>query len=150
VTVLRFTVPGQPVSTNQGYRTVTGRGGRPILKLSDEAGFYKAMLVNAARKAHRLAGSPPAIQEDAIVAVRFFFPTLGSDLDGPGKFVLDSVASGSRGHPGARLVVNDTRVRQLIIEKADPDGQPRTVVAVASADEDGCPHCGCLCSSLLP
>jgi hypothetical protein len=150
VTVVRFTVPGKPVSTNQGYRTVTGRGGRPILKLSDEAGFYKAQLVNAARKAHRLAGAPPALEEDAVVAVRFVFPTLGSDIDGSVKFVLDSVASGSRGHPGACLVLNDTRVRQLIVEKADPDGKPRTVVAVASADEDGCPTCGCLCGSLLP
>jgi hypothetical protein len=149
VTVLRFEVPGKPVSTNQGYRHAIRRG-RSMSMLTPEAAGFKALLTSAARRAHRAAGAPPAIEHGAVVGVRFVFPTLGSDLDGPAKFVLDAVASGSRGHPGACLVVNDTRVRRLVVEKADPDGKPRTLVAVATADEPGCPHCGCLCRSLLP
>lgn len=149
MTVLRFTVPGKPVSTNQGYLHVTRRG-RSISMLTPEAVSYKALLAAHARRAHRAAGAPPVIEQGAVVGVRFTFPTLGSDLDGPAKFVLDAVAGGSRGHPGAGLVVNDTRVRRLVVEKADPDGLPRTVVAVATQDEPGCPNCGCLCRSLLP
>lgn len=150
MTAIRFEVPGAPVGQNQGYRHVQRRG-RAITKLTDEAASYKALLAGSARIAHRRAGAPAAIERDAIVAVRFVFPTMGSDLDGPLKFVLDAVTAGSARHPGARLVVNDTRVRTLIVEKADADRQrPRTVVGVADDDEPGCEACGCVCGSLLP
>jgi hypothetical protein len=150
VSVVRFEVRGAPVSTNQGYRTIIRNGYRPALKLSDEAAWYKALLVRAASAAHRAAGRPPAIEQGAILAVRFTFPTLASDVDGPLKFVQDAVSNGSRGHPGAGLVVNDNRVRRLLVDKAECDGHPRTEVAVASPDEAGCPTCGCCCRRLLP
>ena len=149
MTAIRFTVPGKPVSTNQGYRHAMRRG-RSLSMLTDEAALYKARLAGAARRAHALAGRPPPIEHDAIVGVRFAFPTRGSDLDGPAKFVLDGVAGGTRAHPGAGLVVNDTRVRWLVVEKLDPDGQPRTEVAVVTPDAPGCPMCGCLCRRLFP
>ena len=149
MTVIRFTVPGKPVSTNQGYRHSLHRG-RPSTRLSPEAQDFKARITRAARRAHQLAGNADPIEEHAVVGVRFTFPTLGSDLDGPVKFVLDAIASGSRGHPGARLVVNDTRVRRLVVTKADCDGAPRTEVAVTTTSERGCPMCGCLCGRLLP
>lgn len=152
MSVVRFQLRGPPVSTNQGYRTVAlrKRGGRAGLQLTEQALWYKAGLVQAATVAHRRAGRPAPVEEGAIVAVRFTFPTLGSDIDGPLKFVQDAVSSGSRGHPGAGLVVNDTRVRHLVVEKGDSDGHPRTEVAVASPDEPGCPTCGCCCRRLLP
>ncbi len=147
--MISFILPGPPVGVNHGYKTVPVRG-RAALKLSDEALYYKALLASRARAAHRAAGAPPAIEHGAVVGIRFVFATLGSDLDGPVKFVLDSIASGSPRHPGARLVVNDTRVRQLVLMKGDCDGEPRTEVSIASPGERGCPTCGCLCRRLLP
>jgi hypothetical protein len=149
VTILRFTVRGPQVSTNEGYIHAIHRG-RPSTRLSEKAALFKAMVANAARKAHRSAGAPPPIEQGAVVGIRFVFPTLGSDIDGPSKFVIDGLAGGSPSYPGARLVVNDNRVRRLFVEKPDPDGSPRTEVAVATTDEPGCPRCGCLCRSLLP
>lgn len=150
MTVIRFEVPGKPVSTNQAYRHAVRRG-RSISMLTPEAMAYKSRLIAAARAAHRRAGAPAAVEGGAVVGVRFVFPTMGSDADGPLKLVIDSVASGTRSLRGAGLIVNDTRVRRLVVEKADADrARPSTSVAVAGADAPRCPSCGCVCGSLLP
>jgi hypothetical protein len=151
--ILRFSVQGAPVGVNQGYRVGAGPRGAygERQALSTEAKAYKAQIVGAARRAHALAGRPPIIQDNAIVGVRFAFPTEAQDVDSPIKFVLDSVANGSAKHPGARLVLNDNRVRWLIAEKLEASkAHPRTDVAVADADTDGCPTCGCVCGRLFP
>lgn len=148
MTVIRFTLAGAPVTTNQGYRPAV-RNGRPGFILTDEGEAYKARLALAARAAHRAAGSPPAIEHGAIVAVRFVFPTLGTDIDGPTKFVLDATSVDHRHHDlGAPVVANDTRVRHVVLRKADPDGRPRTEVAIAGPGAPCCPTCGCACGLL--
>lgn len=148
--MISFTVKGPPVGTNHGYAMIRTRAGQPRMKLTDEAQWFKHLLVKHARAAHRAAGAPEPLEADAVLGIRFVFPTQGSDLDGPVKFVQDAIANGSRMHPGAGLVVNDTRIRKLIVLKADCDGRPRTEVTLARADEACCPHCGCNCRSLLP
>lgn len=147
--MISFELPGAPVTTNQGYR-LERRGRFQRLVLSQEAAWYKLHLVRAAKAAARRAGQFEPIDRGAVIGIRFTFPTQGTDLDGACKYVIDSVASGSRGHPGAGLIVNDTRVRKLLVEKADCDGHPRTFVSVAGPDEPGCPTCGCTCRRLLP
>lgn len=148
--MISFALNGPPITTNQAYKLIQTRYGQPRLKLSDEAAWWKLRLAKAARAAHRLAGSPAAIEHGAVLAVRFVFPTLGTDVDGPVKLVQDAVASGTRGHPGAGLVVNDNRICELHAFKGDCDGHPRTEVAIALAGELACPRCGCSCRSLLP
>lgn len=139
VKALRYTVPGQPVSTNQGYRgLVVGRQAR--LALNQEGRAYKELLLWHGWKAWKAAGRPQPLQQ-AQVALALVFPTLGSDVDGPVKFLLDSLQA-------AKLVVNDTRIRRVVLEKLDPDGQPRVEIAVGPLSEERCPHCGCACGGV--
>lgn len=159
--MIRFVDRCEPVTTNHGYKpglrqvarygAPGGVGLRAGMVLTPLGEAYKTRLAFAAHAAHRRAGRPPPLERDVVVGVRFVFPTLGTDLDGPVKFVLDAIAKGTKRHPGAGVVVNDTRVRRLVVEKADPDGSPRTEVAVAQlGDAGGCPACGCMCGTLLP
>lgn len=119
--ILRYTVPGPPVTTNQGYKPASW-GKRQGMVLTDAGAAYKARLLLYARKAWMLAGRPEALKK-ARVAIRFSFKTLGSDIDGAVKFVLDSLAP-------AGIIVNDNRVRRLEVDKLDPDGVERTEVDV--------------------
>jgi hypothetical protein len=142
VTVLRYTVPGAPVSTNQGYRGAvikTRHGMQHRLVLKPEGKAFKDWLQACARVAWMKAGRPSALERAQVVA-RLVFPTLGSDIDGPVKFLLDSLQA-------AGLVVNDTRIRRLVLEKMDPDGSPRIEVAVGPTG-GCCPTCGCTCGGL--
>lgn len=141
MTVIRYTVQGAPVSTNQGYRGAVV-GSQHRLVLNQEGKDYKAWLHLHARRAWARAGRPYPL-EAAAVAVRFIFPTMGSDIDGPLKFVLDSLQAGE-------LVVNDTRIRRVVLEKAEPDGRPRVELAVGPMTREVCPTCGCTCGGLRP
>lgn len=138
--VIRYTIPGVPVSTNHGYSPA--RWGKRIgLRLNDRGEEFKARLLAAARAALMAAGHPDPL-EQAQVAARIYFPTRGSDIDGPVKFLLDSLQA-------SRVLLNDNRVRRLVLEKPDPDGDPRIELAVGNLGER-CPHCGCCCGSVKP
>jgi Holliday junction resolvase RusA-like endonuclease len=134
--VIRYTVPGQPVSTNHGYSGT--QGGR--LKLNTKGKSYKETLAWSAFAAWQKARRPEPL-EQAAVALGLSFNTLGSDIDGPVKFILDSLQV-------AKLVVNDTRIRRLVLDKLDPDGKPRVEVAVGPFVQERCPHCGCACGGV--
>jgi hypothetical protein len=120
MTVLCYTVPGAPVSTNHGYKPARW-GNRHGMVLTPEGEAYKGLLLFYARKAWMRAGRP--CLESADVTVRFVFKTRRSDADGPVKFVLDSLQA-------AGFVKNDSRVRRITVEKLEPDGKPRTEIEV--------------------
>jgi Holliday junction resolvase RusA-like endonuclease len=134
MTSVSFIVPGQPVSTNHGYRPARF-GKRHGFVLTDAGEAYKARLLVAARRAWMNSGRPAAL-ERAVVGVRFGFKTAASDIDGPLKFTLDSLQAG-------RLVVNDNRITRVVLERIP--GEPRTEVSIA-APGAGCPACGCECA----
>lgn len=135
---VRFVVPGAPVSTNQGYSPACW-GKRVGFRLNSDGQEFKARLLNAARRAWMDAGQPDPLPQ-AQVSARIFFPTRGSDLDGPCKFLLDCLAP-------AGLIVNDNRIRRVVLEKPAPDGDPRVEIAVGPLAAR-CPHCGCSCGGL--
>lgn len=137
---IRFVVPGAPVSTNQGYSPA--RWGKAVgFRLNDRGADFKERLLAAARRAWMEAGQPDPLPQ-AMVAARIFFPTRGNDIDGPLKFLLDCLQP-------AGLIVNDNRVRRVVLEKPAPDGEPRIEMAVGPVG-GRCPSCGCCCGGVRP
>jgi hypothetical protein len=136
VTPISFIVPGQPISTNHGYKPARF-GKRHGFVLTADGETFKNRLLLSARRAWMAAGRPAPL-EHAVAGVRFAFKTAASDIDGPLKFALDSLQA-------ARLVVNDNRIARIVLERVP--GDPRTEVVIASPG-NACPTCGCECGSV--
>jgi len=118
---LAFTVPVKPIGVNAAYKPVRW-GNRVGFAKTGECLAYQDAIVLAARRAMG-AQKWLSMEGRAAVNVRFYFATLGSDIDGPIKPTLDAIAK-------AGVVWNDNRVRELHVYKPDPDGRERVEVEV--------------------
>jgi len=114
-----FEVPVKPLSVNQAYwNRPSGQPGRGRIKTGDLKAYQTLILQYAI-----LATRNRTIHGEVVVMLRFFFETLGADIDGPVKPTLDALQA-------ARVFENDNRVRLLLVEKEKDPDHPRLEVEV--------------------
>jgi len=114
--VITFVVPGPQVSTNQAYRK---RGNGYGMYLSAEGQDFKLRIAFAAKQAFRRIKPSKGEFE---VRVTYYRPAMRGDVDGPGKFVLDSLEG--------IVYENDSQVTTFFQEKGLDRENPRTVISV--------------------
>ena len=113
---INFSVPGPMCSTNQAYRK---RGAGFGLYLSPEGHDYKTRIMFAAKKAMR---GRVMFNSACFVTVVYHRPSRRGDVDGPGKFVLDSMEG--------IVYANDSVVTSFTqLKDCDPKN-PRTEITV--------------------
>jgi Holliday junction resolvase RusA-like endonuclease len=113
---INFDVEGAQVSTNAAYRAGRGRFWKDV-----KAVAWQARIMAQAVKT---MGRHPAIAEDVIVVVDFFFGSRRNDLDGPLKLVLDALQP--------RVICNDRQVRSITLRKHLDTENPHTRIEVAT------------------
>jgi hypothetical protein len=135
VTVLRYAVPGKPLSVNELYDW-TPRGP----KKSAKALAFEQLLAAHGGQALRRARLEPMLG-DVDVLVTYFFDSERPDGDGPTKQVLDSLQP-SKAHPnpkfcrvGAGIVKNDRQVRDHHVRRRVDRERPRVELVVGPAGE---------------
>jgi Holliday junction resolvase RusA-like endonuclease len=114
--VITYVCEGPQCSTNQGYATAKGRRGMYLTQAGKD---FKARLEFAARQAFRRVKPSKGEFE---VRVTYYRPTMRGDVDGPGKFVLDSLEG--------IVYENDVQVTHFLQERKLDRENPRTVISV--------------------
>lgn len=114
--MISIIVPGPQVSTNQGYRK---RGNGFGMYLTAEGQDYKFRIALAAKRAWR---GKKMIDKPCKVSVIYYRPSLRGDVDGPGKFVLDSLEG--------IVFKNDSVVEEFCQVKGLDRENPRTEIMI--------------------
>ena len=83
--MIKFTVPGPQISTNAAYRK---RGAGYGFFMTPEGKAWKELIAFHAKKAMR---GRVMFNSSCFVTVTYYRPSRRGDVDGPGKFVLDSL-----------------------------------------------------------
>lgn len=134
--VLRFVVPGKPVSSNEMYR----RDRRGFVRKTEAAfAFAHAIAAHGARA--RKKARAPLLTGPVDVLITLFLANERPDGDGPVKVILDSLQpSRAHRHPahrriGAGIIANDRQVRDHHVRRRIDRQRPRIEVAVGPAGD---------------
>lgn len=135
MTVLRFTVPGKPVTSNEMYRK-TLRG----MKKTERAWDFALAVAAAGGRAMRAARAE-VLTGPVDVLVTLYLANERPDGDGPIKILFDALQpTRAHRHPahrriGAGIIANDRQVRDHHVRRRIDRERPRVEVAVGPAGQ---------------